>query len=360
MINVVLPPREGYNPNKFGAISLSVLEFVKSSSMIEQIEVLGGDNCNAPFTERYAVLPAQRSIFSSSTSNYLKNIVNRVKASGTRLLEVHNRPYYISFLKRFTDAKITLHLHNDPLEMKGSKTVKQRKYLLDNCEYIYCVSDYIRKRFITGLDASDTSRVVVIYNNPQLTGSEVVPQKSNKVLYVGRLSNDKGVLELVEAYRRIMPLYPKWEFCIVAKIIGHPREFPFLKKIKTLERFPNFKFMYNISNAETIKHFSEAAIAVLPSKWPEPFGRVVLESIANGCATITSNYGGIPEIIGDAGVMLNRLTDDSIAIALNNLISDETIRHWFQQSAIKRCAEFHKVVQEQRSLDQYRARLIAD
>lgn len=359
MIKVVLPPREGFSPNKFGAISLSTLEFVKDSKFCEDISVIGSDACDQPFSNCYEYIPSKRTLLSSATGTYLRNIYKKLKTQDTKLVEIHNRPYYVSFFKKFTDCKVTLHYHNDPQEMKGSKTVRQRKFLLDNCEYIYCVSKYIRDRFVEGLDGLDLSKVITVYNSlPEQELNSDGP-KRRKVIYVGRLSNDKGVLELVEAYRTLLPLHPNWEFFLIAKILGHPREFPYIKKIKTLESYPNFKFLYNIQHSETMQHFKEAAIAVLPSKWPEPFGRVVLESICMGCATVTSNSGGIPEIIGDAGVLLNRLTEESVTRAINNLITDETIRNWFQKAAVTRSRQFLKMAMSDNLMDDCRAKILA-
>ena len=44
-----------------------------------------------------------------------------------------------------------------------------------------------------------------------------------------------------------------------------------------------------------IKLLFKSSISVVPSKWQEPFGRTAMESAAYGCATITSNNGGLPE-----------------------------------------------------------------
>ena len=45
---------------------------------------------------------------------------------------------------------------------------------------------------------------------------------------------------------------------------------------------------------------ARAAIVVVPSRWPEPFGLVALEALASGAALICSPRGGLPEVAGDA------------------------------------------------------------
>ena len=44
-------------------------------------------------------------------------------------------------------------------------------------------------------------------------------------------------------------------------------------------------------------YYKKASIAVVCSRWEEPFGRSSLEAAANGCAVIISNKGGLPETI---------------------------------------------------------------
>ena len=68
-----------------------------------------------------------------------------------QIIEIHNRPYLVN--KIYSNLKntnlITLFLHNDPLEMKGSKTINEdRKNLLSKLDKIYCVSEFIKKRFL--------------------------------------------------------------------------------------------------------------------------------------------------------------------------------------------------------------------
>ena len=53
-------------------------------------------------------------------------------------------------------------MHNDPLTMKGSKSISERLDLLSRVNYICCVSNFIKKQFLDGIKKND--KVVVIYN----------------------------------------------------------------------------------------------------------------------------------------------------------------------------------------------------
>ena len=61
------------------------------------------------------------------------------------------------------ENRLSLFLHNDPLEMKGSKTIEDRRNLLSKLDKIYCVSEYVKKRFLKGI-IDHLNKVVVLYN----------------------------------------------------------------------------------------------------------------------------------------------------------------------------------------------------
>ena len=53
-----------------------------------------------------------------------------------------------------------------------------------------------------------------------------------------------------------------------------------------------------------LNFYKKSSIAVVPSKWQEPFGRTSMESAAYGCATITSKNGGLPETFKDQFLLI--------------------------------------------------------
>ena len=93
-------------------------------------------------------------------------------------------------------------------------------------------------------------------------------------------------------------------------------------------------------HAATMKAFRDAAIAVVPSEWAEPFGRTALEAMAEGCAVISSGTGGLPEVTGNAALTFAPLTPDALAQAMVALARDETRRTELQTEARRQAAQF--------------------
>src|SRR3569623_1269041 len=84
---------------------------------------------------------------------------------------------------------------------------------------------------------------------------------------------------------------------------------------------------------------AQAAIAVIPSQWDDPCPRSVIEALASGCATIASPCGGIPELVTDAGVLVQGGDPAVWAEALLRFAEDEMVRADYQRAARSRAVQ---------------------
>ena len=65
-----------------------------------------------------------------------------------------------------------------------------------------------------------------------------------------------------------------------------------------------------------------ASLIVVPSTWDEPFGLVIAEAMSNGTAVITSNVGGIPDVIGKNGIVINNINETNLLKNMYELLSN--------------------------------------
>ena len=70
-------------------------------------------------------MPKKKLHIISRTNQYIYKFLQLENKSNSDIIEIHNRPLYVFFLKS-TKAKKVLYFHNDPLSMNGSKTIKDR------------------------------------------------------------------------------------------------------------------------------------------------------------------------------------------------------------------------------------------
>ena len=146
--------------------------------------------------------------------------------------------------------------------------------------------------------------------------------------------SDKGVHLFLDAIKDIYKIFDDWNF----KIIGSPklginRFDNFAVKIK--EDFQNLgnraQMLGYINPNDLNKIMTKSSIIVIPSLWQEPFGLVAAEVMSKGIAIIASNVGGLPEIIGNNGILINKINSKKISKKLKALIRDEELLNKYQK-----------------------------
>lgn len=85
--------------------------------------------------------------------------------------------------------------------------------------------------------------------------------------------------------------------------------------------------------------YSAARCLVYPSLY-EGFGLPPLEAMACGCPVITSNTSSLPEVVGDAGVMINPHSIEEIAKAIDMVLSNENLRKEMIEKGLKQAQKF--------------------
>jgi UDP-glucose:(glucosyl)LPS alpha-1,2-glucosyltransferase len=91
---------------------------------------------------------------------------------------------------------------------------------------------------------------------------------------------------------------------------------------------------------DVLEAMARAAIVVVPSRWPEPFGLVALEAMASGAALVCSPRGGLREVAGDAALYADPDRPEDIAAALRTLGRDEARRNQLAAAGRARARQF--------------------
>ena len=338
-INILLPYKEKFTLDKASSVSITVKNNFKYSSFQKNIRIFGQYVEKPMFKDNFVGIKNSWNILASK-NKFLATEMCRIilkEMQSYQMIEVHNRPYLINSInKRIKNRVLTLFFHNDPLQMKGSKTYNERQKLLNSVDKIYCVSSYIKSRFLKGIE-DDEGKVIVLHNGIEKTKTNIT-NKNNYVIYVGRIVKEKGVDLFVNAVEKIYKKHSNWKF----KIIGSPRigekrfNDNFAKNI--IEKFESLGNRTlttgHISTDEVQNIMKNASVIVIPSVWQEPFGLVAAEAMSNGLAIVASNVGGLPEIIGENGILINNINDIKIAQTLEKLLSNKKIIKKMQKESL--------------------------
>ena len=131
-IATILPYKENYSFGKASAASLWVSEFFKNSKFKKFNFIYGNTDQKDYLSKNYINinLKSLNSKFKSSTSEYSNKLAKDIKLRLIDIVEIHNRPLIFFKLINFLNTKFIFYFHNDPLSMKGSRSLNERLKIL--------------------------------------------------------------------------------------------------------------------------------------------------------------------------------------------------------------------------------------
>jgi UDP-glucose:(glucosyl)LPS alpha-1,2-glucosyltransferase len=345
LVAVVLPPREGFGPGRTGAIGLLARRLVQTPGF--ETVILGGSQHSPifPGIEFRSVRPSRWTI-GNINIRYAAAVAVALKGRRPSLIEVHNRPEIaLALAARLPHIPVTVILNNDPQAMRDAGSADQRKEMLRRLALVMTSSDYLRHRVLEGVSGS-VRAPVVLPNCLDLAELPAPGQRDKLILFAGRVVDDKAPDAFVAACARALPLLPGWE----AQIIGADRfrvdspDTAFVQAVRAAAEAAHVRMLGYQDHPDVLQAMARAAIVVVPSRWPEPFGLVALEALASGAALICSPRGGLPEVAGDAAVYADPDRPEEIAAAIHCLAGDNGRRSALAEAGRQRARQFDVTV----------------
>tara|TARA_A100001011_G_scaffold399916_1_gene511003 strand:+ start:304 stop:2427 length:2124 start_codon:yes stop_codon:yes gene_type:complete len=313
-ISILLPYKENFTSNYAGAVSLFVNDINKHSLFKKNTHVFGNMFYKKPLAKNYINLNLKKRFYQSTSKEYVQSFLSYEKNWNSDILEIHNRPNYVKFIKEEYKNKIVLYFHNDPLSMNGSKSTSDRLYLLNNIDKIIFNSNWSKKRFFDNLTNKELleQKTSVCYQSAPPT--KINFKKKDKIIsFVGKLNTAKGYDLFGSAITKILDKHKDWSAIVIG---DEPRE----KLIYNHKRLNITGFK---TNTYILNKLKKVSISVVCSRWNEPFGRTSLEAASRGSAVIISNKGGLPETAKDA-IILKSLNVNNLYQTLDNLINNKS------------------------------------
>jgi glycosyltransferase involved in cell wall biosynthesis len=155
-------------------------------------------------------------------------------------------------------------------------------------------------------------------------------------IYLGRQDPYKNLHRIISAFAAL----PTDDYELWFAGSEDKRYTPVLKaQIKDNGITQRVKFLNYVSYSELPKIINQALALVFPSLW-EGFGFPVLEAMACGTPVITSNISSLPEVAGDAAILVNPYNIGEITEAMNLIITDQKLRNSLSQLGIERAKKF--------------------
>ena len=347
-ISILLPYKENFSPTYAGAVSIFINDTIKISKFKNETIIYGNTKEKKKFIKNYVNLNFEKSFLKSSTKSYILEFLKKEKERNSDIIEVHNRPSYLKYLADLKYTKKVLYFHNDPLEMNGSKHKNERIYLLEKLDKIIFNSEWSKTRFVKNLPKNhiQSSKLQVIKQSidPKKVN---LKNKKNIITFVGKLNSAKGYDIFGNALIPILEEFKNWSAIVIG---DEPRE-------KINFEHPRFKILGFQEHKKVLQYLEKTSIAVVCSRWNEPFGRSSLEAASRGCAVIISDRGGLKETITD-GIILKNIMANNFTRNIKKLILNPKLLFKFQSNSLKNFFLTNKFVSRQ--IDQYRSLLKAD
>jgi len=292
---------------------------------------------------------------------YILRVAMDVKREKCDIVHVHNYPQFASLVKTVNPgAKVVLHMNCEWLNQLDPAATAAR---LEKVDLILGCSRFIAGR-IKEAFPEVSGRCHALHNgvDPDMFsgGTRSGTESGKSILFIARISPEKGVHVLVEAFREVLKKHPDARLVLVGYRKAVPREllvdFSDDPRVRDLARFyekdyfsqvkdmippedeDKVVFTGQIGHDDTVRYYREANVFVFPSVWNEPFGIPVVEAMASGTPVVATRSGGIEEIIEDgrSGLLAERGSAGELARGMMRLLEDGALREQVVQNGRKR------------------------
>jgi glycosyltransferase involved in cell wall biosynthesis len=223
------------------------------------------------------------------------------------------------------------------LGMNPATIVSQQRASISRSDKIIAVSQYAKNDLVEYWNI-DPANIRVIHHGieafdaDQLDSSRVI--KYPYVLFVGERQMFKNFNRFAQAMHLVMKKHPFLRIVCTGKALNYT-EIELLTNLCILDRTIQIE-----ANEQTLKRlYRDAELFVFPSL-SEGFGMPILEAMTQGCPVVLSRASCFPEVAGNAGVFFDPLQIDEMALIIENVLVDESLRKQIIKLGYERANSF--------------------
>ena len=260
---------------------------------------------------------------------YFEKVYSNLKKRDIDIVILENCPGYAYKLSQRGYHNLVLHLHNELLHSNS----RYHDIIFNSLTKILTVSDYIKNRVAT---IQPSNKIHTLHNGIDLNSFTIkkpctISRKSIDfseedlvMVYSGRINQEKGVSELIDAMLLLKDI-PQIKLMIIGGTFfgntNYDDDFIHSIKEKAKEIKDRIIFTGFIPYEKMPDYLQLADLAVIPSIWNDPFPTTELEAQAMGLPIITTRRGGIPEEVSETNAILLE-TDERFVENLASAILD--------------------------------------
>jgi len=237
-------------------------------------------------------------------------------------------------------------------------------YVKKNAD-VFIAQTYCAKMHLLRLGISE-DQIVVLYPGVDITSFHPISKPTAngklKILFVGGLTRHKGIVFLLEAFAKLVNLFPGLELTIVGK--G-----PLKREVyHYASRFKEIKYLGYVPSERTPRVYRDADIFCYPSinakrfgldYYNEQFGFSVVEAMSSGLPVVATDCGALPEVVGKENVLVKQGSALSLFEGLVKLLRDEGLREELSERNRKRAEDLFDMRRQGMKLSKIMEELVA-
>jgi len=223
------------------------------------------------------------------------------------------------------------------------------KLAIDRADALIAISESTRRELVDEMGVPPDRIVVTPLASNRALGRVTDPAQlaavrrryelpERFILYLGALEPRKNVVRLIEAYAALAPDLRREFRLVVAGAQGWLND-AVRARVKALGLEDGVRFPGHIEQDDLAALYSQATVFAYPSLW-EGFGLPVLEAMACGAPVLTSSVSSLPEVAGDAALLVPPTDVDAIAEGLGRLLRDGVLRADLAERGLRRAGLF--------------------
>ncbi len=269
-------------------------------------------------------------------------------------LDVLHSPDFIPPFHNRSRSVITIHdlvfmLYPNFLDKDAARYYGQIDQAVLHADGIIAVSSSTKQDVVRQLGVPE-NKVTVIYEAASPAFRPLrTPEVNNHIrerfgiepgfiLFVSTIEPRKNLPTLLRAYRSLLDNYHSDVPLVIAGEKGWLFEEVF-SQVSNMHLEQRTRFLGRVSTQELFWLYNTARMLVQPSFY-EGFGLTPLEAMACGTPVIVSNVSALPEVVGDAGLLIDPNVPEEITVAMWRLFSDEALWASLAEKGLKRAACF--------------------
>lgn len=286
------------------------------------------------------------------TDKYIKKIHKKIKKQNYEMIIIEGGDWesYAYLIQKTDKEKLCLHIHG----VSSGTALADRWF-----SHFICISNYVGRNLVMNGHIS-MDKVDIVKNGiplelfqQELTAEERITEQrkwaiqGQETVYVywGRLIPEKGVKELLEAFRIVSEKLPAKLLIVGNAQFGYGGKNEYDRKLEQCcEQMKGTVIFTGFVPREKLwKILKISDIAILPSVWNEPAGLAMIEAQAAGLPLITTDVGGIPEYISEESAVILSWSKDFVsdmATAMVRLAADKELRKRLTEQAFQNAEKY--------------------